>query len=205
MMNFTSMPGNFSLRAPAPSDGIPAPCPWTLASSTSFGLSISWSWSSRGPRFVIEQDGKLSGYSSDLWNEVARQAGWDRLRIQAGRYVSGDDRRAEIGPGRCRGGRAFDHCGTDEGNRFLSSVLRFRPRYHGQGWLCSRPLDILVRLLTPSLVLTFGGIMVALILVSHILLWFERKHNHEDFPHHYSEGMIESIWWTTCVLSAACA
>jgi polar amino acid transport system substrate-binding protein len=62
------------------------------------------------------------------------------------------------------------------------------------------PLDLLMRLLTPSLVLTFGGIMLALIVVSHILWWFERKHNHEDFPHHYGQGMIESIWWTTCVL-----
>ena len=42
--------------------------------------------------------------------------------------------------------------------------------------------------------------MVALVLVSHILWWFERKHNHEDFPHHYGQGMVESIWWTTCVL-----
>ena len=150
--------------------------------------------------FVIEQDGKFSGYSIDLWNEVARTAGWtdvefkrvdtvpamiDALKtgqadVAVGALSITSERTKEID---------FSHPFYDSG---LDIMVK--------GGSAPGSLNLLVRLLTPALLLTFGGIIVALILVSHILWWFERKHNHEDFPHHYSEGMTESIWWTTCVL-----
>lgn len=150
--------------------------------------------------FVIIEDGKYSGYSIDLWNEVARTAGWtdyefkkvDTVPAMLDMLKSGQ---ADVGVGALSitSERSKE---IDFSHPFYDSGLDIMVKGGGS----PGPLDLLVRLLTPSLVLTFGGIMLALVLVSHILWWFERKHNHEDFPHHYSEGMIESIWWTTCVL-----
>ena len=150
--------------------------------------------------FVIEQDGKFSGYSIDLWNEVARTAGWTDVEFKRVDTVPAMIDALKTGQADVAVGAlsitAERTKEIDFSHPFYDSGLDIMVKGGG----APGPLDLLVRLLTPSLVLTFGGIMVALILVSHILWWFERKHNHEDFPHHYSEGMTESIWWTTCVL-----
>jgi len=150
--------------------------------------------------FVINEDGKLSGYSIDLWNEVARTAGWtdvefklvDNVPAMIDALKSGQADVA-VGALSITSERSKE---IDFSHPFYDSGLDIMVKGGG----APSPLDLLGRLLTPALVLTFGGIMVALVLVSHILWWFERKHNDEDFPEHYSEGMIESIWWTTCVL-----
>jgi len=150
--------------------------------------------------FVMDDNGKLTGYSIDLWKEVASEAGWtdfsfkevttvpqmiDALKTgQADVAVAAlsitSERAKEID---------FSHPFYDSGLDILV-----------KGGSGPSPLDLIERLFTPALLLTFAGIVVALVIVSHILWWFERKINHEDFPHHYGEGMIESIWWTTCVL-----
>jgi polar amino acid transport system substrate-binding protein len=150
--------------------------------------------------FVMEKDGKFSGYSIDLWTEVARQAGWtdfeykkvDTVPAMLDALKSGQ---AQVGVGALSitSERVKE---IDFSHPFYDSGLDIMVKGGG----APGPIDLLMRLFTPALILTFGGIMVALVIVSHILWWFERKHNHEDFPHHYGEGMIESIWWTTCVL-----
>ncbi len=150
--------------------------------------------------FVINEDGKLSGYSIDLWNEVAKTAGWNDFEFKLVDNVP-----AMIDA--LKSGQADVAVGALSITAERSKQIDFsHPFYDSgldimvKGGGAPGPLDLLGRLLTPALVLTFGGIMIALVLVSHILWWFERKHNHEDFPHHYGQGMIESIWWTTCVL-----
>jgi ABC-type amino acid transport substrate-binding protein len=150
--------------------------------------------------FVIEQDGKLSGYSIDLWNEVARTAGWTDVEFKTVDTVpemidalkSGQ---ADVGVG-ALSITAEREKEIDFSHPFYDSGLDILVKGGG----APGPLELLRRLFTPALILTFAGIMLALIVVSHILWWFERKHNHEDFPHHYGAGMVESIWWTTCVL-----
>ena len=150
--------------------------------------------------FVIDQDGKLSGYSIDLWNEVARSAGWTDYEFK--RVTTVPEMIDAL-----TSGQADVAVGALSITAERSKVIDFsHPFYDSgldimvKGGGSPSPFELLARLLTPSLVLTFGGIMVALVVVSHILWWFERRHNHEDFPHHYGEGIIESIWWTTCVL-----
>ena len=150
--------------------------------------------------FVMEQDGKFTGYSIDLWNQVAHEAGWTDFSFKKVTTVpemidalkSGQ---ADVGVGALSitSERAKE---IDFSHPFYDSGLDILVKGGGS----PSPFELLKRLFTPALVLTFGGIMLALVVVSHILWWFERKHNHEDFPHHYGEGMIESIWWTTCVL-----
>jgi polar amino acid transport system substrate-binding protein len=148
----------------------------------------------------MNDNGKLSGYSIDLWNEVARTAGWtdvtflpvDTVPAMIDALKTG---KADVGVG-ALSITAERSKEIDFSHPFYDSGLDIMVKGGG----APGPLQLLARLFTPALVLTFGGIMVALVIVSHILWWFERKHNHEDFPHHYGAGIIESIWWTTCVL-----
>ncbi len=152
------------------------------------------------PPFVINDNGKLSGYSIDLWNEVAKEAGWNDVEMKVVTTVP------EMIDA-LKSGQADVAVGALSITAERAKVIDFSHPFYDSGLDIMvkggggpGPIELLVRLLTPSLLLTFGGIMVALIIVSHILWWVERKHNHEDFPHHYGKGMIESIWWTTCVL-----
>jgi len=152
------------------------------------------------PFVMVDDSGKFSGYSIDLWNEVARNAGWTDVEFRKVDTVAAmidalKSGQADVGVG-ALSITAERSKEIDFSHPFYDSGLDIMVKGGG----APGPLDLIERLLTPSLVLTFAGIMVALIIVSHILWWFERKHNHEDFPHHYGEGMIESIWWTTCVL-----
>ena len=150
--------------------------------------------------FVMEEDGKFTGYSIDLWNEVARNAGWTDVEFKKVTTVpemidmlkSGQ---ADVGVG-ALSITAERSKEIDFSHPFYDSGLDIMVKGGG----APGPFQLLVRLFTPALILTFVGIMVALIIVSHILWWVERKINHEDFPHHYNTGIIESIWWTTCVL-----
>jgi ABC-type amino acid transport substrate-binding protein len=152
------------------------------------------------PPFVMEEDGKFTGYSIDLWNEVARDAGWTDVEFKKVATVpemidmlKSGQADVAVGALSITAERSKE---IDFSHPFYDSGLDIMVKGGG----APGPLELLARLFTPALVLTFVGIMVALIIVSHILWWFERKINHEDFPHHYGEGMIESIWWTTCVL-----
>ena len=150
--------------------------------------------------FVMDDNGKLSGYSIDLWNQVAHEAGWTDFEFKKVATVPEMIAALKSGQGDVGVGalsitseRAKE---IDFSHPFYDSGLDILVKGGG----APSPFELLKRLFTPALLLTFGGIMLALVVVSHILWWFERKHNHEDFPHHYAEGMIESIWWTTCVL-----
>jgi ABC-type amino acid transport substrate-binding protein len=150
--------------------------------------------------FVMEEDGRFTGYSIDLWNEVARTAGWSDVEFRkvatVPEMIDGlKNHQGDIGVG-ALSITAERSKVIDFSHPFYDSGLDIMVK----GGSAPSPFQLLVRLFTPSLVLTFLGIMVALVIVSHILWYFERQHNHEDFPHHYGEGMIESIWWTTCVL-----
>ena len=150
--------------------------------------------------FVMEDNGHFSGYSIDLWQEVARNAGWTDYEFKkvdtVPQMIDGlKNAQGDVGVGALSITAERSKI-IDFSHPFYDSGLDIMVKGGGS----PSPFELLKRLFTPALVLTFLGIMVALVIVSHILWYFERRHNHEDFPHHYGAGLIESIWWTTCVL-----
>jgi ABC-type amino acid transport substrate-binding protein len=152
--------------------------------------------------FVMEDNGRFTGYSIDLWTEVARTAGWTDYEFKkvdtVPEMIDGlKNLQGDVGVG-ALSITAERTKVIDFSHPFYDSGLDIMIKGGGSPSI----FELLARLFTPALVLTFLGIMVALVIVSHILWYFERQHNHEDFPHHYGAGLIESIWWTTCVLIA---
>ncbi len=153
------------------------------------------------PPFVIIEDGQIKGgYSIDLWNEVAKQAGYTDVEFK---QVKTPQEMVDM----LKAGQADVGVAALSITSERAKVIDFsHPFYDSgldiliKGGGAPGPLELFKRLFTPELVLVFVGILVALVIVSHILWLLERHHNPKQFPHGYKEGVIESIWWTTCVL-----
>ncbi len=42
-----------------------------------------------------------------------------------------------------------------------------------------------------------AGLVILVIIVSHLVWWFERGHESDDFPPTYRKGIGEALWWST--------
>jgi ABC-type amino acid transport substrate-binding protein len=58
-------------------------------------------------------------------------------------------------------------------------------------------------LFQPGTLIVLGLLVVALLVNSHILWWFERRKNAESFPEDYKQGMFEALWWNMSTLITA--
>ena len=48
-----------------------------------------------------------------------------------------------------------------------------------------------------SFVAPLLGLIVLIIVISHLVWWGERGHDSDDFPYAYREGIGEAVWWST--------
>ncbi len=152
------------------------------------------------PPFVMEENGHFSGYSIDLWNEVARTAGWTDFEFKDVGTVPAmvnalTSKQADVAVAALSITAERDKI-IDFSHPFYDSGLDLLVKGGGS----PNPLTLIKRLFTPAVLLVLLTVCIGVIVVSHILWFVERHHNHEDFPKNYSDGMIESIWWSTSVL-----
>jgi ABC-type amino acid transport substrate-binding protein len=54
------------------------------------------------------------------------------------------------------------------------------------------------KLFTKENGLLLGGLVLALIAISHVLWFVERRRNSESFPESYASGVWEATWWSIC-------
>ena len=156
------------------------------------------------PPFVMEQDGKLSGFSIDLWEEIGA-----RLRVET-IYQSAAD-----------ADDAFDALRSHKADLAVpvASISREREREFdfsvtileagqqvmvrgGAQTLTPEPLLELLRLLFSRTSLTWLGIGTVLILVpAHIVWLFERWHSEGIIPtRKYFSGIFHAGWWAASTL-----
>jgi polar amino acid transport system substrate-binding protein len=156
------------------------------------------------PPFVTEQDGKLSGLSIDLWEEIAA-----RLQVE-GNYQSASDADA-----------AFDALRSKKADVAVTMAFISRERQRefdfsvtileagqqvmvrgGAETLTQDPLLELLRLMFSSTSLTWLGIGTVLILVpAHIVWLFERRHSESIIPtRKYFSGIFHAAWWAASTL-----
>ncbi len=150
--------------------------------------------------FVMEENGKFTGYSIDLWNEVARSAGWTDVEF----------RKVDTVPAMIdalKSGQADVAVGALSITSDRSKQIDFSHPFYDSGLAImvkggtnTGPMALLIRLLTPGLLIALVALVVVLIVVSHVLWLFERGKNPHEFPQTYRAGIIEALWWTTCVL-----
>ena len=157
------------------------------------------------PPFVIELgDGHYRGYSIELWKRIAAEAKLD-FEFQPVKTVP-------EAVSKLTGGEADVAVGAFSITAEREAVLDFsHPIYEaGLKILAPRNAEISVaslvrRFLQRDILTIIGFIVLALIINSHVLWFFERKRNPDSFPKEYLAGIFEATWWNmSTLLSMGC-
>ena len=150
------------------------------------------------PPFVfVDEDQQVSGFSVDYWDEVAA-----RLDISTEWVV--EETVAEI----------IELAENDEVDAAIAgisitrereAVIDFSQPYYNSGHQIvttasggSSTFATLASLVVSGTFLVPLIVLVGLvIIVSHLVWFFERGHHSDDFPYGYREGIGEALWWST--------
>jgi polar amino acid transport system substrate-binding protein len=147
------------------------------------------------PFVIAGADGRRSGFSIDLWNEIGRRLGVQTTwvdRANVGEVLAAvEDGAADVGIAAISMTAEreqkidFTHPYYDAGISVLVRSTASKGPFSVLG-------DTLFnwRLIQPFLVLLFAAVVIA-----HIMWLVERRTN-PDFPDRYRTGIWEAIWWS---------
>jgi polar amino acid transport system substrate-binding protein len=157
------------------------------------------------PPLVIDQQGKLSGFSIDLWNAIG-----ERLQVKTTYHVASDVRALleEIRSGKADVGISAISITSAREKEFdfsqpmLNAGLQIMVRGKGQEG-DSNPLWDLLGLLFSKTILVWLGIALLLILLPAHLIWFlERRHAEGIIPtQNYIPGIFYAMFWAAGTLA----
>jgi polar amino acid transport system substrate-binding protein len=154
-------------------------------------------------QFVIEKNGRLGGYSIEMWERIMREA---KLPFDpdAG-YKSVDtvpQMLEDLRAGRADAGVAALSI-TSEREKTIDFSYPFK----------ESGLQILTKdqpgssfgktvrnVFKGNIIWLLGGLIFVLLLNSHIIWFLERRKNPESFPVGYLAGIWEAIWWSICTI-----
>lgn len=153
--------------------------------------------------FVFEKNGHLSGYSIELWERVVREA---RLPFDPDSgYKTVENVQQMLDELRAGGADAAVAAVSITAER--EKTIDFSYPFKESG------LQILTRnqpgssfgkivgnLFKGDIIWLLGGLVVVLLLNSHIIWFLERRKNAESFPEGYLAGIWEAIWWSICTI-----
>ena len=146
--------------------------------------------------FVFKKDDAYAGFSIDLWDDVSKKLGLatelvatdsvaellDMVRSgQADVAIAGititSQREESID---------FSHSFFESGLQIMVS-----DRAGGSFW------RMIKGLFSKALLITFGFFFAAVLFAAHVLWFFERRKNSENFPRAYVKGLWEAFWWSS--------
>ena len=152
--------------------------------------------------FVFLDQAAPTGYSIELWQEVARAAGLrftyqrvESIQEMIGALASG---RADVAVGALSITSErevvmdFSHGIYDAG----LGLMVLKEKGGGQ-WL----LELLKRSRILSVLALFS---IAILLIGNVIWFLQRGHNHAHFPKTYLKGVGEAMWWSVSVLLTGC-
>lgn len=155
--------------------------------------------------FAFERNGKIVGYSVDLWNKISAEVGLENhfttvtnIPDLLGSIHGGT---GEVGVGAIsiteEREKSIDFCHPfyDSGLQVLTNV-----KSGGGGGLSAFKV-----LFSGPIVEVVLVVLTAVIVVSNVLWLFERRINSESFPESYQKGRVESAWWSiSTLISGGC-
>ncbi len=150
------------------------------------------------PPFVMQDGNNWTGFSIDLWREIAQRRGWTYSlqavgtvdqQLDAIRTGSAD---ASIAAISVTGDRAQT---VDFSYPYFTSGLQVMVASNQPSFL-----DALISFVSPDLLKLIGIVIVVLIVVAHGVWLFER-HMDADFPRRYLPGVGEALWWAGVTLT----
>jgi len=152
--------------------------------------------------FSFTQNGKLVGFSIDLWEAVAKEAGFQF-----------EMKNVETVP------QMLDALKTKQADVAIAAIsitaerhamMDFSQPYYDSG------LQILVagnaanrgnfatnmtrQFFNWNTLRVLGLVLLVMFAISHLVWWFERRRNAEMYPEQYGPGVWESFWWTISML-----
>jgi polar amino acid transport system substrate-binding protein len=149
--------------------------------------------------FSYRKAGSDSGFTIELWDRVAKEAGLEYELT----WVKTVPELIEA----LKDGKADVALGALSITSEREKVIDFSTPYYESGLQIlvgaggqSSSATLLATLFTWDMAKVIGLLIVALLISSHLLWWFERRHNDENFPRPYKHGVWESLWWTSSVL-----
>ena len=139
----------------------------------------------------------VRGFSIDVWNEVA-----DRLGVETEWVVL--DSVGDVIDANQQGTVDAGIAGISI-TREREEVIDFSQPYYLSGHQIvvrqkgsGDVLRVLGRLIgSREILVPLFGLVVLVVIVSHLVWWFERGHESEDFPTDYRHGIGEALWWST--------
>ncbi len=157
------------------------------------------------PPFVIEENGELSGFSIELWNNIATQLG---VQSEFKKYPNIKELLKAVEKNQVDLGIAAISITAEREQKFdfsypiFFSGLQILVRNHNAG--ASNPLQNLISsssiLFSTAIaqILGIGALLSAII--AHIVWFVERNHKESMVSKHYFPGIFEAFWWAITTL-----
>jgi ABC-type amino acid transport substrate-binding protein len=140
-----------------------------------------------------DESAGIRGLSVDYWDEVATRAGLDYEWVVMETVQDIVDAAATCQADVAIAGISI----TSE----REQVVDFSQPYYLSGQrLVTRPAPgraALLGDLARGMVVPFFFLVGTVLLISHVVWWFERGHDSDDFPYRYKDGIGEALWWST--------
>ena len=151
--------------------------------------------------FAYEENGQWRGYSIELWTAIAQknkwQFEWVPMETVPQTLQALQDKQVEVGVGALSITEDREKV-LDFSHPFFESGLQIITPAATAGSI----MVALEGLMSAPVLGGITGLLLALVLVSWLLWYLERKRNEESFPVPAVEGMKEAVWWSTNVLIA---
>jgi ABC-type amino acid transport substrate-binding protein len=149
--------------------------------------------------FVFKEGGRLTGFSIDLWEDIAQQAG---LGFE---YVEVTTVGEQLGA--VETGDADLAIAAISITKEREERVDFSYPYYTSGLLIMTPVwsplsirKLTQAILSPVLLYTLGGLGLIMLLLAHIVWLIERKTN-PGFSETYFPGVWEAFWWTAVTVT----
>jgi ABC-type amino acid transport substrate-binding protein len=152
--------------------------------------------------FSFEKDGRRVGYAMELWEQVAREAGFEYDVQTAATAAEMIDalaaKKAEIGVGALSVTAKREEI-IDFSQPYYETGLQVLVDRAGGGFFSSMR-QLLGNLFNWQLLGMFSLLLVAIFVISHLVWRYEHKVNESMWPADYKQGIWESFWWTISTL-----
>lgn len=152
--------------------------------------------------FSFEKDGRNVGYSIELWNELAREAGLESETTvvdSAARMVEALQEKSADAAVAALSITASREAVVDFTQPFYESGLQILVS-GGSSSSLSTAWQMAKNLFNLQLVGLFLLLILTMVLVSHLVWRYEHKVNADMWPESHKHGLWESFWWTVSTL-----
>jgi polar amino acid transport system substrate-binding protein len=148
--------------------------------------------------FVIKRTNTYSGFSIDLWEEIARRNGYRTEYVEKANVQEQLDA--------VRTGQADVAVGDVTVTAERAATVEFTQPTLNSGLQImvqareSSTLDGLWRALTDSTVLILLVVMAVSVLAAAVLIWLLERKTNDDFAHDARRGVAEGGWWASVTM-----